>query len=131
MSAAYFVVLEDPDPGFHTFVNGNAVAKAAANLNRIARMLGTKTLDDFVSAGLTEYFDDVEEDFHGTVADTHTVWFEADEGLDWATKLAEYVKDNPGEVHDANGVQGELAEYQELFKNASTAKIRWHMEVDF
>ena len=89
MSAAYFVVLEDANPGFSTFVNGKAIAKAAANINRIARMLGVKTLDDFVSSELTEYFDDEEDDFHGTVADVHTVWFDAAEGLEWATKVAD------------------------------------------
>ena len=131
MTAAYFVVLEEPDPGFHTFVSGSAVAKAASNIDRIARNLGIKTLQQFVNADLTEFFDDDEDDFHGTVADVHNVWFDAAEGLDWATRLAEHIKKNPDDVHDAEAVQSDLAEYQELFKNAAKSGIRWHLEVDF
>ncbi len=132
MSAAYYVVLEDPKPGFNTYVNGKAVAKAASNINRIARMVGVKTLDEFVSADLTEFFDEEDEDdFHGTVADAHVVWFDASEGLDWCSKISEYIGNNPDDVHDAEHVQEDLAEYQELFKNASEAGIRWHLEVDF
>ena len=131
MSAAYFVVLEEPNPGFNTFVNGKALAKAATNINRIARMLGLKTLEEYVSADLTEYFDDEEDDFHGTVADAHIVWFDPDEGLDWATKIAAYIEENPGDVHDADHVTEDLVEYQELFRNAVESGIRWHLEVDF
>ena len=131
MSAAYFVVLEEPDPGFNTFVNGQALAKAATNVNRIARMLGLKTLEDFVSADLTEYFDDEEDDFHGTVADAHIVWFDPAEGLEWATRVGAYIRDNPDDVHDADHVCDDLDEYQELFRNAAEAGIRWHLEVDF
>ncbi len=132
MTAAYFVVLEDPDPDFKTYVNGSAVAKAAPNLNRIARMLDIKRIEDFVSQDLTEYFDEEEEeDFHGNVAEPHTVWFDAGEGLTWAASLAKYIQDNPGDVHDAESVLEDLAEYEELFRNASQAGIRFHIEVDF
>ena len=131
MTAAYFVVLEKPDPGFNTYVGGGAVAKAASNIDRIARMLGIKTLEEFVSADLTEFFDDDEEEFHGTTADVHKVWFDAAVGLDWATRLHEYIENNPDDVHDADAVKFDLVEYQELFENASKSSIRWHLEVDF
>ena len=132
MTVAYFVVLEDPDPGFKTYVNGSAVAKAAPNLNRIARMLEIRRIEDFVSQDLTEYFDEEEEeDFHGNVAEPHAVWFDAGEGLNWAARIAQYVRENPGDVHDADSVLEDLAEYEELFRNASEAGIRFHIEVDF
>ncbi|MDH3646597.1 MAG: hypothetical protein OER80_07470 [Gammaproteobacteria bacterium] len=131
MSAAYYVVLENPNPGFNTLVQGAALAKAASNIDRIARMLGIKILEDFVNADLTEFFDDDEEDIHNTVADVHKVWFDASEGLEWATQLAEYIENNPSDVHDAEAVQDDLAEYQELFRNASKSGIRWHLEVDY
>ena len=132
MTAAYFVVLEDPDPGFKTYVNGSAVAKAAPNLNRIARMLEVRRIEDFVSQDLTEYFDEEEEeDFHSNVAEPHAVWFDASEGLNWATRIAQYVRENPDDVHDADSVLEDLADYEELFRNASEAGIRFHIEVDF
>ncbi|MBT8143338.1 MAG: hypothetical protein KJO55_01480 [Gammaproteobacteria bacterium] len=132
MSSAYFVVLENPDPGFKTYVNGAAVAKAAPNLDRIARMLHVRRIEDFVSQDLAEYFDDDEEDdFHGNVAEPHTVWYDASEGLEWATKIAEYIRANPDDVHDAESVLFDLDEYAELFRNAAKAKIRFHIEVDF
>lgn len=132
MTAAYFVVLDNPDPGFKTYVNGSAVAKAAPNLNRIARALHIKRIEDFVSQELTEYFDEEEEDdFHANVVEPHTVWFDAKEGLEWATTLAEHVEANPDDVHDAEHVLDDLAEYQELFRRAADAGIRWHFEVDF
>lgn len=130
MTVAYFVVLEDPDPGFSTYVGGSALAKAASNIDRIARQLGVKTMKQFVCADLAEYFDNDEDDFHGTVADAHEVWFEASEGLDWATRVAAHVESNPDDVHDAEAVLSDLIEYQQLFKNAADAGISWHLEVD-
>lgn len=132
MSSAYFVVLENPDPGFKTYIAGDAVAKAAPNLNRIARMLQIRRIEDFVSQDLAEYFDEEEEDdFHGNVAEPHVTWYDAAEGLAWATKIAEYVRANPDDVHDAESVLDDLAEYAELFRNAAEAGIRFHIEVDF
>lgn len=131
MIAAYYVVLEDPDPGFSTHVNGAAIAKAASNINRISRQLGVKFLEDFLNTDLTEYFEDDEDDIHNTVAEVHKVWFDAADGLEWATKIAEHIEKNPDDVHDTEAVLDVLNEYQELFRNAAEAGIRWHLEVDY
>jgi hypothetical protein len=49
MGAAYFIVLDQKDPGFDTMVNGKSLSKEAKRLERIAKSLGVRALDDYVS----------------------------------------------------------------------------------
>ena len=49
MSGAYYIVLDVPEPGFDTFVNGKFLARNSAMLNRICQDLGLREFDDYVS----------------------------------------------------------------------------------
>ena len=49
MGVAYFIVLDNKEPGFETFVNGKAIARAAEAINALAPKLGLKTIDDLTS----------------------------------------------------------------------------------
>ena len=42
MGAAYFIVLDNPKPGFDTFVNGKAIAREAPAIEKIAKKLKIK-----------------------------------------------------------------------------------------
>ena len=46
---AYFIALDNSDPGFDTFVNGKAIARDAERLAKAASSLGLKTPDEYVS----------------------------------------------------------------------------------
>lgn len=125
MSVAYFLVLDNPSPGFDTFVNGKFVGKEADRLNRIARELGLKSIDDFVSMDAF----DVEDDL-GDMPEMEQVWFEPDEGLTWVQSLADHIRNHSQGLKNPKGVLDDLAEYIHVLKQAETAGCRWRFEVD-
>lgn len=52
MSAAFFIVLDREDPGFDTMVNGKFLAQDAKRLEKIAKLLGLRSLEEYVSYAL-------------------------------------------------------------------------------
>jgi hypothetical protein len=82
MGVAYFIVLDNPDPGFDPFVNGKAIAGEAKRISKVASSLGLKTPDEYVSMGGDEAASMAEE--FGIGDDVQALpeqWFDADEGL--------------------------------------------------
>jgi hypothetical protein len=49
MSAAFFIVLDKENPGFDTMVNGKFLAQDAKQLEKVAKSLGIRPLEDYVS----------------------------------------------------------------------------------
>ena len=136
MSSAYFIVLDKSDPGFDTTVNGKFLAQEAKRLEKIARSLGLRTLDDYVSYSPDEARGMMEDlgmspEEAATAAVPEEQWFAAQEGLDMVEKLAEHVRANPGAVKSAKGVLADLGEYREVFEKAKGIGARWHLQVDF
>ena len=48
MSVAYYIVL-DREAGFDPFINGKSLAKETRRLNKVARMLDLRPIDDYAS----------------------------------------------------------------------------------
>ncbi|MGL6077044.1 MAG: hypothetical protein ACRC8S_23045 [Fimbriiglobus sp.] len=126
MGAAYFIVLDNDEPGFETFVNGKAIAKESEAIDKIAKELGLKTLDEMSS------FADLEEEFDlpDELRETETVWLTAKQGLTWVRAIRQHIEANPKSVKSAKSVLGELAEYEELLEKVAKIKAKWHFEMD-
>ena len=135
MSAAFFIVLDQPTPGFDAFVNGKFVAKESENLETIARSMGIATLYDFVSCS--------PEDAHEIMAEfgleqqatqdanvPRQKWFDAQVGLDVVTRLAAHVKANPSAIGNPEGVLADLEEFKKVLEKAKLVGARWNMQVD-
>lgn len=136
MSTAYFIVLDNNEPGFDTFVNGKRLSKESGRLKKICNKLGIPTFEHFISYSpeetremMTEMGND-EEDIEG-VELPEQKWFIAQEGLDFVAQLVEHIEANPEDVNDKEGVLEELEEYREVFTKAKKIKAKWNLQIDF
>jgi hypothetical protein len=136
MSVAFFIALDKSDPGFDTMVNGKYLAQNAERLAAIARLLGTRALEDYVSyspdeaRAMMEDLGGDPEEIEATALPEQQ-WFDAQEGLDLVAKLTDHVRANPRAVKNAKGVLADLREYKEVFEKAKEIGARWNLGVDF
>jgi hypothetical protein len=133
---AFFIVLDREDPGFDTMVNGKFLAKDAEQLGKIADSLGLRQLESYVSYSPEEARAmmedmDVDPDEIAEIALPEKVWYEPQEGLDWAAKVGAHVRENPSSVKNAAGVQEDLDEYRAVLEQAQAIGARWNLQVDF
>ncbi len=126
MSLAYFIVLDREDLGFDPFINGKFLAKDARRLNKAAKKLGLKRLDDFVS-----YEEGSAPRLLARAAGANpTQWFDPDEGAVWARTLLERFRDDPRPLKHAEGVISDLEECLVILEKAKAAGTRWHFAID-
>jgi hypothetical protein len=133
MSVAFFIVTERETDGLDTFVNGKAIAKVSEKaLKKVCDAAGVKSVYDYVSMDPEELGDFLEgEDAEVSDSLPAEQWFPAEEGLNWTTKLAEYIRANPTAIKGASEVLADLAEYEVVFKGLRAHEVRWHFQVDF
>ena len=132
MGVAYYIVLDNPDPGFDPFVNGKAVAREAGGLSKVASALGLKSPYDYVSMGGDEAAAMAEEfGISGDVQAPPEQWFDADEGLAWVARVRAHLQQDPKAVKDGQAVLADLAEYERVLSRAKSIGAKWHFSVDF
>jgi len=68
-------------------------------------------------------------DFGGT--DSEPQWFGAAEGLKWASKVVQHLRENLKAVKDADAVVEDLEDYVGVFKEADSRGLKWHFELIF
>ncbi len=126
MSLAYYIVLDRPDPGFDPFVNGKFVAAEARRVSKVAKKLGLKRLDDFVS------YDDEEPaaELSGSESGEGR-WFSAAEGVAWVSELLDRLRRDSKPLKDPAGVIADLEEYLEVLRKAQGVGARWHLAIDY
>lgn len=126
MSIAHFIVVDNKDPGFDTFFNGKAIARARASLDVITKKLGLKGIDDLTSFGELEDEFEVPEEYR----ETETSWFEAEEGLAWVDAIRGHIEANPKSVKQPDRVLADLDEYAQVLQQAARIGARWHFQMD-
>ena len=136
MSVAYFIVLDQKDPGFDTMVNGKFLAQDDMRIRKVAKALGIRPLDEYVSYSpkdAREMMEDMDADpdeIEGTEF-PEQAWYEPTEGLDLADRLSGHVRANPSAVKNAKGVLADLEEYKAVFEQAKAVGARWCLQVDY
>ncbi|HEV3081867.1 MAG TPA: hypothetical protein VGY66_18955 [Gemmataceae bacterium] len=136
MSTAFFIVLDNEDPGFDTMVNGKFLSQNSEQLGKIAASLGIRKLEDYVSYAPDEaraLMEDVGVD-PDQIEETEVPeqqWFDAQEGLDVVAKLSDHVRAKPRAVKNAKGVLADLQEFKAVLEKAKGIKARWNLQVDF
>lgn len=128
MSVAFYIVLDNEDPGFDTFVNGKALAKEAQKLEAISKKLGIPTFEDFIAMSA----DDIEGmlDEEVDIPEQEEKWFSPEEGLGFIQKVADHIRANPSSVTNPKAVLDDLGEYEEVFTKATVVGARWHLNLD-
>ena len=136
MSAAFFIVLDQKNPDFDTVVNGKFLSQEARPLAKIARSLGIRPLEEYVSYTPEEAREMMEElgDDAGEIEGTELPeqkWYQSEEGLDWVSQVSTHIRANPSAVRNAEGVLADLHEYRAVFERAKAIGARWNLQVDF
>lgn len=129
MSVAYYIVLNNENPGFDTFVNGKFLAKEAKKLNALSKKLGVPKFEDFVSMSAEDISDMLGEEIEIPEGEGEK-WFTPHEGLGFVSALTGYITANPAEFKNAPGLLEDLAEYAEVFEQARGIGAMWHLNMD-
>jgi hypothetical protein len=131
MSLAYYIVLNNDDPGFETFVNGKALAHAIAEIDAICERDGIDKVDEFMGQSAGEFADmlgeaiDFPEDERGDAA-----WFEPDAGVAMVDAIAQSICANPKALRSPEAVLAELSEYRRVLVQAKSIGAKWHLAID-
>jgi hypothetical protein len=133
MSAALYIVLEDADPGFDTYVDGKALSNAETELHALANRLGVTPLMEFFSMDPEDMLAEAEAFNTGVTADEVPAeqWFPAEAGLKTVQALLGHLDANPEAIAATPSVANELAGFQEVLEQARERGIRWHLAVDY
>ena len=87
----------------------------------MADSLGLKRFEDYASQDLIE--------FGGP--EMEPVWFDASEGVEWASALLLRLRENPTSGKEMSGVIEDLEDYVRVFSEARKRGLRWHLKLDF
>ncbi len=124
MSLAYYIVLDKDDPGFDPFVNGKFLAKEARRVNKGAKKLGLKRLDDLTS------YEEIADEF-GIEGDTQQdMWLTAEEGITWTEALIDRFREEPKLLKNPDGVIKDLEECLGVLQKAEQIGARWRFSMD-
>ena len=128
MSVAYYIVLDNDEPGFDTFVNGKALAREK-KLASLCKSLGLNNFEDFLTMSEEDISDVLGEDVD-LPDELNEKWFMPDEGLTYFSAIADHIKANPASVDDPEECLEELAEYTDILTKAKKIGAKWHLNLD-
>ena len=126
MSVAYFIVLDNEDVDFDTFVNGKHVAHFANEMLAFCNMHGLKPLEDFFSLDAGEFMDEFDD---MDIPDQDMQWFDAEVGIEWIDELIETLASESSEAW-VEPVIEDLNEYKSVLEQARQIGAKWHFELD-
>ncbi len=137
MGVAYYIVLDREEPGFETFVNGKAVARASDKLDTLCHQLALPNLDHYTSMSAEDLADllgdelDVLEDegMEGGEPDAER-WFAAEEGIRYFTALLEAIERGEVELEESEWLISDLHEYLEVLRQSEAIGAQWHLAID-
>jgi len=131
MSLAYYIVLDNENPGFDEFVNGKAIARRAHELDELCERLGLPYLDSFMGQSLAELEELLGEPLNLPSGNGDTrQWFEPREGLAVVESIIQHMQYHPRPRDDFFELLEDLNEYRTVLQKASEIGARWHLAVD-
>ncbi|CAM2008082.1 hypothetical protein [Acanthopleuribacter pedis] len=141
MSAAYYIVLDQEDPGFDSFVNGKALARASEELEALTQALGISTFEDWFGDPESDYVgdggdydeSDDDDDFGMEESEDRPIsgtWFEPVEGINWLQTLIAHLEEEEAAVENQENITDELNEFLEVLEQAEASGARWHLQID-
>jgi hypothetical protein len=126
MGAAYYIALDNGNPGFDTMVNGKAGARVRDAIVAITDKLKLPGIDDLAS------FADLAAEF-GVDPDLPAAqekWFEPAEGIQWVRAVRDHIQANRKSVKKPEAVLADLNEYEDLLTKAQSIASKWHFAID-
>ena len=133
MGVAYFIVLDNNQPGFDTLVGGKGLAKESDRLVGPLKSAGLRPLNDFLSYS-PEEIEAMREEF-GTEETPDWYkgeqWFDAKEGIEWVRSVRELIQSGKAVVKNGDLVASDLDEYETVLRQADAIGARWHLSIDY
>lgn len=130
-----YIVVEGEDPGFDIFVNGRALARHEAAMERLALELGVKPLLEFFSADESSMALLIEEGAGNPELLNRlppTQWYAPGEGLRTIDALVAALDADPYQLgSEGKSVLNELLEYQTVLRKTAARGLRWHLAVSW
>jgi hypothetical protein len=123
MSAAFYPVLESPDIGIDTTVDGKALSRAIELLDRLALSAGVTPLTEFIS---------FESDDYGVLEEADielpaVKWSSAADGLRTVRALLDGVR----RTREGDGaLLADLHALEKVLVQADERHVRWHLAID-
>ena len=131
MAASMYIVVKGEDPGFDIYVNGRALARQEAGIERLAHTLGVRPLLDFFSADENSMALLIEEGAGNPDLLTQLPppqWFQPEEGLATVRGLIEALEQEPRRLgKESAAVLSELMEYERVLRKTADRGLRWHL----
>lgn len=132
MSLAHYIVLDNGEPGFETFVNGKAVAHAADELEALCIQLGLPALSSFMGQSISEIADLLGEDIElPDGEDGAAKWFDPRDGIALIGAVISHIMKNPATMASSDDVLADLEDYMAVLEQAHGISAKWHLAVDF
>ncbi|MDQ3059091.1 MAG: hypothetical protein M3R45_06145 [Pseudomonadota bacterium] len=144
MSVSYYIVLDNKEPGFDTFVNGKAVARASEKLDEICDQAGLPRLDSFAGQSCEELAEmlgdgfDEEMDEEGDEEDnpvereySDEKWFAPEDGISLVDALIAAIGQHPEIISTPEEIVDDLKEYKNVLEQAKAIHAKWHLAIDF
>jgi len=135
MAASLYIVVEGEDPGFDTFVNGQALARNEDALEKLAERLKVKPLLEFFSADENSMALLLEQ---GAGNPTwarclpEPQWFDASDGLLTIRTLIGFLAATPAALgSETQPVLFELREYERVLHKTAQRELHWHLAVSW
>ncbi len=126
-----YIVVEGEDPGFDIYVNGRALARQEAAVERLAHTLGVRPLLEFFSADENSMALLIEEGA-GNPDLLHRLpppqWFRPEEGLKSVVELIAALEQEPRRLgKESAALMSELMEYERVLRKTAERGLRWHL----
>jgi len=131
MSAAYYITLNNENPGFDIMVNGKSISNNCELIDELAKNNGLKLLNDYFSQNPEEARIMAEE--FGTELEgvdfPDEKFFDCDEGSIWIGKLIKIISGIDDKSKD--DIIDDLRECRVVMDRADKIGAKWHFSIDF
>lgn len=126
-----YIVVEGEDPGFDIYVNGRALARQEAAIERLAHTLAVRPLLDFFSADENSMALLIQEGAgNAELLDRlpPPQWFQPADGLVTIRELILALQMEPRRIGtEGASILSELMEYECVLSKAEERGLRWHL----
>lgn len=131
MGVAYYIVLDNDEPGFDTFVNGKAVAGAIDELDALCVEAGLAKLESFMGQSADDFADLLGEDIeYPEGQEDGNLWFEPQAGVELIDALMEQIEQNRDTFEAPDDLLEDLEEYKQVLLRAEAIGAQWHLALD-
>ncbi|HEY8023317.1 MAG TPA: hypothetical protein VIF60_02035 [Burkholderiaceae bacterium] len=131
MGVAYYIVLDNDEPGFDTFVNGKAVARAIDELDALCDEAGLAKLDSFMGQSADDFADLLGEEIeYPEGQEDGNLWFEPQAGVELIDALMEQIEQNRDTFEAPDDLLEDLEEYKQVLLRAEAIGALWHLALD-